>query len=116
VAGLIRDLDSDDFEKREAAEAALTKLGEVAAPALRHALTRKLPLEQHRRIERLLSHTEERPPRPEEEPLLRAVWALEEIATLPARRLLEQASRGTAPGPVRRAAKDALRRLAVRSP
>ncbi len=55
VRRLLKDLDSADFAKREAASRELAKLGERAESALREALGGKPSLELRRRIEHLLS-------------------------------------------------------------
>jgi hypothetical protein len=110
LARLVRNLSSADFDTREKAAAALTKLGERAERALRKALADKPGLEMHRRIERLLAVLE-RPPRPCEWPILRAVWVLEKIGTAEARKRLQEVARGNGGVVVPRAAKEALARL-----
>jgi WD40 repeat protein len=114
VARLIRALDNDDFEVRERAEVELARRGRHAELALCRALTRKLPLEQYRRIERLLARMAERPLRAEEAPMLRAVWALEGINTPAAHRQLRAGASAPLPAPVRREVVEALKRLAAR--
>lgn len=54
IAQLVGELDSESFLVREQAAAQLHKLGEVAEPALRRALTDKPSLELRRRAEDLL--------------------------------------------------------------
>jgi WD40 repeat protein len=107
---LVRDLDSDDFDTREKADAKLARLGERAELALQQELATKPGLELRRRIERLLARLE-RPARPSEWQFLRAVWALEKIGTAEARKVLREVARGGAGPVVTRAAKEALGRL-----
>jgi hypothetical protein len=54
IQQLIADLDHEDFPVREKASAALAKRGSDVYEDLENALRVELPLEQHRRIERLL--------------------------------------------------------------
>jgi len=55
IAGLISELNSDDYATREKATLELEKLAELATPALRKALTNSPSLEARRRIERVLA-------------------------------------------------------------
>ncbi len=96
VAELIADLDNQDFAAREKATAALEKLAELVAPQLRAALERA-SLEAARRINRVLDSVAGQPMSPEKLRDLRAVEALEHIATANARAILQALSRG-APG------------------
>ncbi len=59
LARLIAELDSNDFEVREAASGALRGLAETAEPALRLELNRARSLEARRRIQELLRALEE---------------------------------------------------------
>src|SRR5262249_7170424 len=63
-ARLIADLDNGSFRTREEATAALERLGEAAAPALRQALAGRPSLEVRWRLERILASlgAEVRPP------------------------------------------------------
>ncbi|MFQ3592876.1 MAG: hypothetical protein SNJ82_06755, partial [Gemmataceae bacterium] len=54
IRQLIADLDHEEFPVREKASASLAKLGPDVYDELESALQGQLPLEQHRRIERLL--------------------------------------------------------------
>jgi hypothetical protein len=94
VPGLIRDLDSEEFETRDRAWRALSKLGEAADPALRAALADKLSLECKRRIEQLLDKA--RLPLPAGDALrgMRAVWVLESIGTPKAQQVLRRLAAG----------------------
>jgi hypothetical protein len=90
LRGLIADLDSATFSKREKAAAQLRQLGWRAEPELRRAVKTSSP-EVGRRIEALLARLA--PPAaaeasPEDAREMRAVWALELAGTPDARRLL----------------------------
>jgi hypothetical protein len=92
VARLIAQLDDDSFDEREKASAALSAMGPDVYNELEQALKSKPPLEQHRRIERLLRGME-RPANPLPLGLLRrlrAVEALEYAATPEARATVER--------------------------
>ena len=54
IARLIADLDSNQFPVRQQAAQQLDRLGELADPALRHALANKPSLEKQRRLEQIL--------------------------------------------------------------
>jgi hypothetical protein len=109
VARLIGDLDSEDFDKREKATEALTKIGETAAPALRQALQGKPELEMRRRLQQLLDQGRDWTAERLREH--RALQALEYIGTAQAKEVL-QALAGGAPGVYRtEAAETALRRM-----
>jgi len=58
VAGLIRDLGDDKFEKRNAASKKLSELGPLAVAGLRAELGKKPPLETSRRIEAILDRVD----------------------------------------------------------
>jgi WD40 repeat protein len=110
VAALIKDLDSPRFGVRQAASAALEKLGELAEPALRQAVA-GAPLETRRRLEVLLSKADGTPA-----PLrlreLRAVTALEWIGTAPARQVLKALAAGAPEARLTQEARASLLRLA----
>jgi WD40 repeat protein len=90
----IRELDSNDFQIREAAEKALDALAPAILPVLRSALSKSRSLEQRRRLEKLLTRTEEEKT-PEGRRVLRAVQILELIGTEQARELLHVCAGGT---------------------
>jgi hypothetical protein len=93
IARLIADLDSDDFEARQRASAALADAIESAAPALRKALAAHPPLEKRRRIDDLLLGLD--PARsPELRRQVRAVRLLEEVGGPDARALLTRLAAG----------------------
>jgi WD40 repeat protein len=111
VAGLIADLDSDRFESRRRAAEELEKLGELAAPALRKALTAP-SAEVRRKAAVLLAKVDSLSPSQERLRMLRAVEALEHAGTPEARSLLEALSRGAAGARLTREARLSLERLA----
>src|SRR5262249_39612021 len=86
---LLRDLDSENFAVRDKATREIEKLGEVARPAIEHALaaTDASP-EKHRRLERL--HRQLRIPTGEPLRELRALEVLERLATPEARQVIEK--------------------------
>jgi RNA polymerase sigma factor (sigma-70 family) len=87
---LIADLDSDDFDKREAATEALEKLGRAAEAALRQALAKRPSLEARRRLERLIKPLgETQALTAEQQRDVRAVRVLEQAGTAQAKKLLE---------------------------
>jgi hypothetical protein len=115
LAELIRDLDSDRYAAREAAQRALGDLGEQAGGVLRTALQRRPPLEVRRRVEALLEERRARPYPPGEVQRARAVQVLEWVGTAEAQRLLETLAQGTAAVLHVREARSALKRLDARA-
>jgi WD40 repeat protein len=111
LAALIRDLDSDQFAAREAAERELRNLGEQADGVLREALKNRPPLEVRRRVEALLEDRRARPHTSAELRRCRAVLVLEWIGSAEARSLLDRLARGTAAVSHVRDARAALKRL-----
>jgi RNA polymerase sigma factor (sigma-70 family) len=92
VRKLIGDLSSESFDAREAAEAALLKIGRLAEADLRKALAETDSAEVKQRAGRILGRLSplEAGEYPAEEAReLRAVWALELAGTPEARKLLE---------------------------
>ena len=94
ITRLIAQLDSDDFEERERASAALEQLGATAADALQQALTGQPSLEVRRRAESLLKKLGTAAARAPRYQWLRAVEVLEQIGTAEARALLESLAQG----------------------
>jgi hypothetical protein len=113
VARLIGDLDDDQFAVREQAEAALQRLAEVAAPALRQALDGKPSAEVRRRVTRLLEQLDGGRT-PEQLRSLRAIEVLEQIGAPEARKVLEELAKGTSEARQTQEAKTSLDRLASR--
>jgi RNA polymerase sigma factor (sigma-70 family) len=112
VAQLIADLESDNFAARQKATAALEKLGDVVVPQLRAALEKRPALEAARRIEKILDSIAGLSLPPEKLRDLRAVEALEYIATASARTVLQALAEGAAGAPLTRDSQAALQRLA----
>ncbi len=109
LKALIADLDSDQFKVREAATAALGRLGDPAASALRDVLRGSPPLEVRRRVERLLAALT---PGGERERLtVRALEVLEQAGTKEAVRLLETLAKGAPGAQQTQQAQASLRRL-----
>jgi len=115
IQQLIADLDNDNFEKREAATAQLTKLREVVEPAMHQALQAKPTLEARKRLERLLAELAERPIPEGELRQLRTLHALELIGSPAARDLLKKLASGAPGAALTRDAKLALQRLERRA-
>jgi WD40 repeat protein len=111
LARLIRALDGDEFEQREAAGRELARLGAGAEAALRRGLRDKPSEETKRRIESLLDALDGGPPAPEVLRGVRALEALEHIGTAEARKLLESLAAGAPDARLTREAKGALGRL-----
>ena len=91
ISALIRKLDSDQFDEREAASKQLKELGRAAEQVLRQALDDDPTSEQKRRLTQLLDFPEpdSAPPKGEDLRAVRVVAILEAIRTTPARQLLE---------------------------
>jgi WD40 repeat protein len=108
LARVVRQLDSDDFQERERATAALRELGQPAERGLKQALAAEPTAEARKRITRLLEELEQaRKGR-------RTDWSvrlLERIGTAEARTLLEALARGAAGAPLTEDAAAALKRL-----
>lgn len=106
----VADLDSDDFNKREAATTHLTKLGVLAEPAMREALRTQPSPEVRKRLERILANL------PvslsiEELRQIRGVHTLELIGSPAALRLLKKLAAGATGARLTRDAALAVQRL-----
>jgi RNA polymerase sigma factor (sigma-70 family) len=113
VAGWLAELDSDEFAVRAQAAKELERLGELAGPALRRALSGRPSAEVRRQVELLLERLQG-PATPQLLRGFRCVEVLEGIGSDEARRLLQQLVQD-APSPrLVREAKAALERLARR--
>jgi RNA polymerase sigma factor (sigma-70 family) len=113
---LLTDLDSDQYALRQQAQLELEEIGELAEPALRQTLANKPTLEVRRRVQAVLKHLSGPVARPELRRSLRALAVLEDIATPPARRLLEDVAGGAPEARLTREAKASLCRLERRMP
>ena len=108
---LVKDLDDDDFPKRDAAEKGLFHLGKDHAMMLREVLRRPgRSLEQRRRLERVALKVHAMRVPPEALRHLRAVQILEGADTTEAQALLRKLAQGFPAAPQTRAAVDALER------
>jgi RNA polymerase sigma factor (sigma-70 family) len=112
VERLLADLDSDTFAVRQSAAKELFALGQRVEPALREALKAKPTEEVRRRIQQLLDRFVRELPAGESLRALRAVDVLERIATVEARRVLEELARGAPAARLTREAHASLLRLA----
>jgi WD40 repeat protein len=97
LARLIANLESPRFAVREKATKELEKLGPLARSALEAVLKKEPTLELKRRVQQLLDLLESGPATAEDRRAVRAVEALEHIATPEARQLLQSLASG-APG------------------
>lgn len=106
----LADLGSEQFAVRDAATRGLSALGEDIEPALQKALAEQRPLESHRRIERLLAAIKTSS-LPDQNRMLRVIWALEIAATPAARKLLNDFAEGPPEARLTREANAAIERL-----
>jgi hypothetical protein len=113
LRSLIADLDSDSFDRREAASKELATFGAEAEPALRRALAGEPSVEVRKRLEELLSKVGGLPAG-ETLRLLRTVEVLERIGSPEARQTLETVAKGAPDGWLAQEAKASLERLARR--
>jgi RNA polymerase sigma factor (sigma-70 family) len=111
VGQLIADLDGERFEVREQATRELEKLGGLAEPALRQALSGRPSAEAKRRLEGLLEKLDGATPTPEEARAVRVVEVLEHAGTAAARQLLTTLAGGVPEALLTREAKAALQRV-----
>jgi hypothetical protein len=111
IARLIDDLDHVRYAVREQATRDLKVIGPEAVPSVRAALAREPSAEARQRLEGLLAV----PADPPAAGLVRGVEVLEQIGSPEARDVLKTLANRKAESPVRRAAADALNRLARRA-
>jgi WD40 repeat protein len=111
IAGLVAQLDAEDFEVREKASQELERLGELAVETLRKKLEQKPSLEMHRRIETLLERFDGPGLTGEILRSIRAVEVLELIHTPESRALLESLAKGADGSRLTQEARAALARL-----
>jgi hypothetical protein len=116
IPKLVADLDSANFNARQAATKELETLGKLAEPALREVLARSASLEVSRRIEKVLAKREGPVLPPELVRALRALEALEHVGSAEARRGLGEVAQHAAERYVREEARAAAARLAKRTP
>jgi WD40 repeat protein len=117
VAGLIVDLDSDQFTTREQAARRLENLGERVESACRKALAATPSAEVRRRMAEIVEKQDRkwRKPAGDEIRSLRALEALERAGTPEARRVLQSLAAGVPEARLTAEAAAALARLAGRS-
>jgi hypothetical protein len=115
AARLVADLDREDFRARDKATAALERLGQSAAGALRKALDGQASVEGRRRLEHLLQKLEAEKASPEYRRIPRAIEALEQAGTPEARQVLEVLARGAREAQRTQEAYAALKRFAGRT-
>jgi hypothetical protein len=111
LAELLKALDAKKFAAREAASRDLAKLGNLAEPAMRKALADGPSAEAQRRLRKLLAGVQPFPKDSEGLRALRAVQALELIATPQALAVLDKLAGGAPGSPLTRDAKAAVARL-----
>jgi WD40 repeat protein len=116
IVQLIRDLDNDKFAVRDKAHKALAEVGPGAAELLRKALADKPSQEKKKRLETLLAMAEQRKLTPELLQGLRAIEALECIASGEARQILANVASGLPASRLTQQARAALNRLEKLTP
>jgi WD40 repeat protein len=114
VAALVARLDHDDSATRDAAEAELATLAELAADALRPIAERSASAEQRARARRLLDRLGTVVADPWRLRVVRAVEVVERVGTPDARRLLTDWAAGADRALLTREARAALERLTER--
>jgi len=112
---LIAALDHDDFQAREKATAELEKLGTTAETALRKALADSSSAEVRQRAEALVAKLQAKSADPERWRTIRALEALERIATPQAKELIISLSKGAPGASLTQDADAASKRLAQRN-
>ena len=110
----IADLNSANYNARQAAGKELAKSGEEAKGPMQAALTGDLPLETHRRLVLLLASLPEVPSRPGTVRTIRAIIVLERIGSPSAQAVLRHLATGAPGARATEEAKASLQRLANR--
>ena len=111
LARLIADLDDEHFAVREKAVRELEKLGPLARPALRLALTGQPSAEVRRRIESILEKARAAVIPPDVLRAVRAVEVLDRIGTKEARAILASLAQGAPNARLTREARTSLARI-----
>ena len=114
IASLIANLESDNFETREKADAELEKLAEIGEPVLRKALEGQPTPEIRDRLERILQRLQEPAKVRERIRLVRANEVLEKIGSPESRQVLKSLAEGAPDCTLTQDARAALDRLAKR--
>lgn len=107
---LVAQLSNDDFEERNGATEELTRLGDLAVPALQKVVAGQETLETRRRVEALLLRLTTGGLLPEPMRVVRAVEVLERVGTPEARQALQSLANGAPAALVTREAQAALDR------
>jgi hypothetical protein len=109
---LLRELDSDSFKAREAAERKLRDLGDRAEAPLRAALNGDLSAETKRRVQEVLASLDPASLQASERLReRRSVAVLERTGAAEARQVLEQLAKNAGSPRLAQAAREALRRM-----
>jgi WD40 repeat protein len=112
---LLANLNSDDFQVRSKAAAALEEVGDVAEPALRKVLRAPPSPEVRRQVEALIAKMETPVAPPERLRALRALAVLEHIGSPEAKEVLARLADGAPEARLTKEAKASLARLAQRA-
>jgi WD40 repeat protein len=115
IAQHIANLDSKQFKVREQATAELTKLGDLAEPALRQALAGQPSAEVQHRADQILNKLERQVISGERLRTLRALEVLEDIGTPEARQVLAALAKGAPESGLTKEAKASVQRLSNRA-
>ena len=111
----IADLNNENFTVRQTATKELEKVGDRVQTPVKKALMANPSLETRRRLEQILKSLPDIPA-PETLRTIRAIMALERIATPEARGVLETLARGATGARETEEARESLERLARRAP
>ncbi len=111
----IAELDSTNFQAREAAAKSLEALGPVAAPLVEKKLQEKISLEVRQALEGVLQRIDDRAITAQELQAVRGIEALEAIGTSEASAVLESLAKGGPGAIITDRAAAALARLRSRS-
>jgi WD40 repeat protein len=114
VDKLVHDLSSKDADVIKQATEELTKLAELAEPALKKALTMNPPAEVKQRLEKLLQALVAPNPTADHLRVARQIEILERIATPETRQLLEALAKGASGARLTQESQAAVQRLAKR--
>jgi len=109
---LIADLDAKEFSARQKANDELEKFGELAVAALKKVLDGQPSLDTRQRVEKILAKATSQVPPADRLQSLRAMEALELIATAEARAALETMAKGAPGARVTEEAQATLKRMA----
>ncbi len=111
LARLLRELEHDEFARREQARQELFCLGDVAAPTLLQVLEGRPPIDLKRRVDDLLEEINPGQAAPYRGQTSRAVAVLEQIGSPEARKLLWRLAAGEPAADLTRQTQQACQRL-----